>query len=112
MSLIYHLVPAEYLHGLPTSEAYLPREFAQDGFIHCTKEPEVLLRVANQFYREVPGEMLVLVIDESKVTAQVKYEPSAPEAHLFPHIYGPLNREAIVEIHSARRALDGTFVAV
>ncbi|MBI3762527.1 MAG: DUF952 domain-containing protein [Chloroflexi bacterium] len=106
------------IHSLPAGEPYLPREFARDGFIHCTKELDVLLLVANNFYKETPGEMLVLVIDESKVTAQIKYEApmppasSAPDTHLFPHIYGPLNREAIVEIRVTRRAAGGAFVSV
>ena len=62
----------------------------------------------------------MLVIDPAKVTADVKFEcpnpppgPSSPLAKvLFPHIYGPLNRDAIVEIRAATRAADGTFLSV
>ena len=109
---ILHLVPAGYFRSLPASEDYLPREFPQDGFIHCTRKPDMMLRVANQFYKDVAGELLMLVIAESRVIAQIKYESPEPGGHLFPHIYGSLNRDAIVEMRTARRAVDGTFVSV
>jgi len=115
-----HLVPAEYFHSLPALAPYQPREFEADGFIHCTREPEALLLVANALYRDAPGEFLVLLIDPARVAAEIKYEPPLPPpppgaplaGRLFPHIYGPLNRDAIVEIRAARRGPDGRFVAV
>ena len=112
MGLIYHLVPADYYRSLPASDPYLPREYKQDGFIHCTKEPEWLLKVANSFYQSTPGEMWVLAIDESRVSAPIKYEPPEPGGHLFPHIYGPIDRRAIILVRSAQREADGTFEAV
>lgn len=117
---ILHLAPANYFNSLPASEPYLPEAFAADGFIHCTKEPELMLKIANRFYKDLPGELLVLVIDADKVAAEVKWEaPAHPDGStasagepLFPHIYGPLNRDAIVEIRPAARAEDGTFLSV
>jgi hypothetical protein len=117
---IRHIVPALEFRALRDSAPYRPSQFAADGFIHCTKEPEIMLQVANKYYRHVPGEFLILVIDPARVTAEVKFEPPVPPPapdsplaqHLFPHIYGPLNREAIVEIRVARRAEDGTFLEV
>jgi uncharacterized protein (DUF952 family) len=117
---IRHIVPAPYFRALADSAPYLPREFGADGFIHCTCEPDVLLQVANHHYRSASGEFLVLIIDPAKVNVEIKFEPpnppplpGAPRAdHLFPHIYGPLNRDAIVEVRPARRAPDGTFLEV
>src|SRR5688572_9293316 len=94
---IYHLVPAEYFYSLPPDQPYLPRQFADDGFIHCTAPAELVPLVANKFLREIPGDFLALTIDPERVRAPVKWEPgSAPpgysqpegtEATLFPHIY-------------------------
>ena len=54
--------------------------FAAAGFIHCTTEPEVLLQIVNRFYKDVPGKILTLVIDEAKVEAEVKLEePANPD---------------------------------
>jgi uncharacterized protein (DUF952 family) len=51
----------------------------QDGFIHLTKEAELLLGVANHFYKPVPGDFLVLAIDSSKLTSKVgnRHAPQA-----------------------------------
>jgi uncharacterized protein (DUF952 family) len=116
---ILHLVSqSEWEAALPLKD-YLPSAFAADGFIHCTFGEDELLAVANRFYRQVPGEFLVLEIDESKVTAPIKWEPpihpdgtptDGIDQVLYPHIYGPLNRSAITGIKKLVRNNDGWFV--
>ncbi len=103
MSIIYHLVPADYWHSLNPTAPYLPRDFESDGFIHCTRGLDLLLQVANTLYQNVPGEFLLLVIDEGQVSAEIRYEDG------FPHIYGPLNQDAIVAVHTMPRNADGCF---
>ena len=51
----------------------------------------------------------MLVIDKEKVDAEIKYED--PE-RIYPHIYGPLNRDAIASTVPVKRVEDGTFVAL
>lgn len=117
---ILHLTPAAGYEGLAEGEPLRPTSLAVEGFIHCTATAEALLRVANAFYREAPGEFLVLEIDPARLTAPVRFEPPAPPppaghplaGHLFPHIYGPLNVDAVVAVRAARRAADGTFLEV
>lgn len=103
MNIIYHLVAADYWHGLDLTEPYLPDGFDRTGFIHCTRGVDLLLHVANTIYRDAPGVFLLLVIDEDRVSAEIKYENG------FPHIYGPLNRHAIIVLHSMIRHDDGRF---
>jgi len=109
-NVIYHLIPADYFNGLPSDKPYLPREFDRDGFIHCTKGEERLLLVADTIYRRVPGDFLALVVDERKVTSPVRHENVG--GILFPHIYGPLNRDAIVRVVAMGRRADGTFLPI
>jgi uncharacterized protein (DUF952 family) len=40
--------------------------------------------------------MFLLNVDESKLHAELKYE--AADGELFPHLYGPLNLDAIVKV--------------
>jgi|GEM_PF-257833 len=108
--IIYHLTPAEYFNSQPSDQPYRPREFDRDGFIHCTKSEERMLLVAHTVYRRVPGDFLLLVIDERKVTSPVKYENVG--GILFPHIYGPLNRDAIARVVAMGRREDGTFLPI
>lgn len=118
MSWIYHLAPAARWRDWPEGQAYLPAEFAADGFVHCTAGEDVMLKVANAFYRAVPGEFVLLTIDPARLSAPLRWEPPAdpapnagpPLAPLFPHVYGPLDRAAIVAVRAARRGEDGAFV--
>ncbi len=116
---IHHLVPAAEFAALPAGADYLPSQFAADGFIHCTIELEVLRHIANMFYRDVPGDFLVLVIDPARVTSELRYEAPSPTpaagpltGRLFPHIYGPLNADAVVDVRTAQRAPDGAFLSL
>jgi len=82
---------------------------AEEGFIHASQASQVT-RTANKFYRDVPGELLVLVIDPGRLRAEVRFE-EVPGAELpFPHIYGPLNVDAVVETRPLVPEPDGTFV--
>ena len=108
---IYHITPLAYFESLPPNEGYLPQANAQDGFIHCTRGADLMAMVATRHYRNVPGEFGMLVIDVRALTSPLKYESFDPNLPFpFPHIYGPLNRDAILELVKMRRAADGTFL--
>ena len=84
------------------------KTLAEEGFIHASQASQVA-RTANKFYRDVPGGLVLLVIDEERVAAEVRYE-DVPGAELpFPHIYGPLNTGAVVEARPFAAGPDGTF---
>ncbi|MBN1890494.1 MAG: DUF952 domain-containing protein [Thermoflexales bacterium] len=108
--IIYHVVPAEYYDQQPTGQPYRPPRFEEEGFIHCTKGDERTLLVANTVYRKTPGKFWLLVIDERQVEAEIRYEIVGEI--LFPHIHGPLNRDAIVRVQEMGRAEDGTFLSI
>lgn len=107
-SLIYHLVPSSEYQQQIQDNLYRPTRFEQDGFIHCTGDMETLIKVANDYFATISDTLLMLVIDTHRLEADLKFEPPEPiaggstahlvEGLLFPHVYGPLNLEAIVEI--------------
>jgi uncharacterized protein (DUF952 family) len=108
--IIYHIVPADYYNNLPGDQPYIPQRFAEEGFIHCTRGEERTLLVANTVYRKKPDNFLLLVIDEHKVQPEIRHEIVGEI--LFPHIYGPLNRDAITRVQEMVRAPDGTFLTI
>lgn len=65
------------------------------GFIHASTAEQVV-PVANMFYKDVP-DLVVLVIDADRVRPGVRYEQVPEVGQPFPHIYGPLNIDAVVE---------------
>ncbi len=105
--IIYHLVPKRFYEPQTKNAVYLPKPFAQDGFIHCTKRADEMARVANLFYKQERGPHVYLYIETKKVKAKIQYDDAAKK---FPHIYGGLNHDAIVAIKTARRDQDGKFL--
>ena len=107
--LTFHLTPADVWHRQATADTYIPEAYPSDGFIHCTDGEANLLDVANRYYRSDPRDYVILDIDLSTVIAPVRYED---EARIYPHIYGPLNPDAVVGIHRVERDGEGSFVGV
>jgi uncharacterized protein (DUF952 family) len=77
------------------------------GFIHCSL-PEQVIHVANSI---APNrtDLLLVEIDEDRVTPKIVYENLEGGNSLFPHIYGPLNEDAIISIHPFIWK-DGTYI--
>ena len=67
-----------------------------EGFIHCST-PKQLPWVAETFYKGRTG-LVVLRIEPGKLTSPLKWESPPDSGEKFPHVYGPLNLEAVVEV--------------
>jgi len=91
---LVHLCDREAWSAAQAAGEYRPPSLEQEGFIHCSR-PEQVRDVARRYYREVPG-LLLLWIDPERLGPEVRWEPSGDE--LFPHIYGPLNLEAVIKV--------------
>jgi glutathione S-transferase len=107
MNITYHLVPQAYYDAQDPRADYVPRDFAREGFIHCTDGTDEMARIANLFYKNSAEPHYYLTIDKTRVRAEIRYEDPV---RVYPHIYGALNRDAIVAIRPARRAADGAFL--
>jgi len=88
-------------------ESTLGRTLEQEGFIHCSERQQVA-GVANAFYRAVDG-LVLLVIDVDRVGAEVRYEALGGGTERFPHIYGPLNVDAVIAVRRFEAGRDGVF---
>ncbi|MER2493158.1 DUF952 domain-containing protein [Catenovulum sediminis] len=76
-----------------------------EGFIHASPKSQ-LNRVANKFYKNTQSP-LILVVDKTKITSPVKWEPA--KGGLYPHIYGPLNIDAVVKTEAIALNESGEF---
>jgi uncharacterized protein (DUF952 family) len=103
--LTYHQVPADEFD--PNAGQYLPVDYETEGFIHTTRPPERVAEIANRHRREDPRSFLLLTIDLDLVSAPWRYDRAGDD---FPHIYGPLNRDAVIDVRPFPRNADGTFV--
>lgn len=95
--MLYHIVQPEYWTTLNEEASYTPETFVQEGFIHLSTQEQVA-GVLERYYKNVRP-LLVLHLDESRFSAPLRYEASTG-GELFPHLYGPLNRDAIMQIET------------
>ena len=110
--LIYHIaIRADWERALADGEytrSSVDKTLAEEGFIHASQAAQVA-RTANKFYRHVDGDLVLLVIDPWRLRAEVRYE-DVPGAELpFPHIYGPLNADAVIAVRPFAAGPDGMF---
>jgi uncharacterized protein (DUF952 family) len=106
--LIYHVTARRAWEAAQKSGKYEADSLAGQGFIHCSKVDQVL-RVANNIFKGQPG-LVLLVIDTGKLTSPLKWEPGEDLAtEVFPHVYGPVNLEAIQNVLDFEPGPDGTF---
>jgi len=93
-ALIVHLCQLNDWQETISCDTYQPSSLDEEGFIHCSR-PDQIMTVANTLYRDVP-DMVLLWIDPSKVDAEILWEQAGNET--YPHIYGELNLDAVVEV--------------
>ncbi|MGI9252903.1 MAG: DUF952 domain-containing protein [Thermomicrobiales bacterium] len=104
-----HLVPEPSWNAHAGQTYYRPEAFPEEGFIHTTHGEELVIQIANMFYTADPRPYLVLEVDLDAVTAETIYED--PDDR-FPHVYGPLNLDAVTGVRRVIRDANGSFVAI
>ena len=67
-----------------------------EGFIHLSKKEQVA-GVLQRYYKNVT-ELLLLHVDENKLSAELKCELATSVNEEFPHLFGRLNLDAVVEV--------------
>jgi uncharacterized protein (DUF952 family) len=95
MALIYHITTARQWTEAQNKGHYESPNLKEEGFIHCSMEDQ-LEDVRQRFYQGI-GDLILLKIDADKLTSQLIYEWSPSVQNTFPHVYGPINLDAVVE---------------
>lgn len=90
--LIYHIVLPEVWAAFDTG-IYRAASLETEGFIHCSFADQ-LDAVIDRYYKRFQS-VFVIEIETDKLMSRVLKEPST-NSDIYPHIYGPINRDAIV----------------
>lgn len=93
---------------------YSAASLQSEGFVHASTVSQ-LVPVATKFYKDQSG-LVLLEIDPKRLTSEVKWEkpaggppPGVPEDDAFPHIYGPINLDAVVQVLDLETGPNGEF---
>lgn len=106
--ITYHIVPTELWDAQLDAPTYAAASLAEEGFIHTTDGVANMVATANRHYHADPRPFYVLTLDLDRLTSHWQYDDAG---RIYPHIYGPINRDAVLKVAPMPRASDGTFVA-
>lgn len=105
---IYHIVDASLNpNTILEKEAYVPEGFAKENFIHCSEKQQVG-RTLNKWF-EGKDSVHLFKIQTNRVSSPVVFEDLTNSGEDFPHIYGALNTDAVVETTFLERNEKGSF---
>ena len=109
--MILHIaVRDEWDWAVSAGTSYVPGRYEQDGFVHCSS-PAQVLGPADRLFRG-RTDVVLLVIDPARLGARVIDEPGDPgSAETFPHVYGPIELEAVTRVVEFRPGPDGRFAS-
>ena len=97
--MIIHITANERWHKSRRDGYYRPESLEETGYIRCLK-PSQFVEIMEGILGEREELMLVL-IDEKRVEAEIKYENFYDSGEKHPHIYGELNLDAVIAVESA-----------
>jgi uncharacterized protein (DUF952 family) len=114
MTILHLAVQADWEAALKSGEYRTSTRGAtldQVGYIHASY-PEQLTGTAELIYAGIDSALCVLVIDERRVAAAGLHivDEDSGDGELYPHIYGPLRPEFVIEVLPAAFDDHGTFV--
>jgi len=106
--VIYHMCRAdEWALALTTGSYPGSSQDQADGFIHFSTRDQVWTSAAK--HRRGQNGIVLLSVDAAKLGPDLKWEPSRG-GDLFPHLYAPLNIDAVLETIPLPLAEDGIHV--
>lgn len=99
--LIYHIVLPDVWAAFDTG-MYIHPSLASEGFIHCSFAEQLDAVIARYYKGE--SRVVILEIESDRLMSRMIKEPST-NSEIYPHIYGPINRDAIVAVTERKNEL-------
>lgn len=96
--MIYHVLNKTDWQKAEQQGFYVAASLATEGFIHASKAEQVW-GVIDRYFKG-KKDLLVLHIDEHRLSSPFTYELAASVNEEFPHIYGPLNLDAVLKVEA------------
>ena len=95
MPVIYHVTTIADWKEAKKKGMYEHPSLIAEGFIHCSQKHQVD-GVLERYFAAQTG-LIKLVIDTDRLTSKFVFDWSPSTADTFPHVYGPINTDAIID---------------
>jgi uncharacterized protein (DUF952 family) len=108
--VLVHLCSNDEWRSAQAAGEHRPVSLEANGFVHLSTAEQVHLP-ANRLYAG-RTDLVLLRIDPARLTAPIRWEPGVPtdpDAMLFPHLYGTLPVNAVINVTPYRPDEQGRF---
>lgn len=96
--MIYHVTDKESWDKAIQNDSYINPSLELEGFIHMSTKSQVA-GVLERYFKNSKN-LLLLHVDEQLLKAEIRYELSPSLQEEFPHVYGAINLDAVVNVES------------
>jgi GrpB-like predicted nucleotidyltransferase (UPF0157 family)/uncharacterized protein (DUF952 family) len=93
--IVFHITTAAAWEAARRAGVYEPASLATEAFIHLS-DLEQVVSVADRAFRGTP-DLVLLCVASARLEAPLRYEHVEEAGERFPHLYGPLNLDAVVK---------------
>ncbi len=107
MSVVFHIAAQRDWERAMRVGSYAAASLDGDGFVHCSTAAQHAA-VANARFAG-RADLVLLLIDVARLAAEVRFEQAEAGGQAFPHVYGPVNLDAVFEATPYRPGADGRF---
>ena len=96
MAIIFHLTTGQEWQEAKVKGRYEAASLSDEGFIHCSEERQVA-GVLERYFSGKRG-LVKLSVETDRLTSPLYYDWSPSVEDTFPHVYGPINLDAVVDV--------------
>ena len=96
MPEILHVTPRVEWERAVAEGEYRGDTLATEGFIHCCLPGQLVGVISRYFHGQT--NLVVLRTEPERLISPVRWESPPGSTETFPHVYGPLNLDAVVAV--------------
>jgi uncharacterized protein (DUF952 family) len=94
--MIYHITTKSEWEKAQEIGKYEAESLKSEGFIHMSHEHQI--EGVLQRYFQGKTDLVKISVDETKIIAEIKNELSPSLQETFPHVYGAINLDAVLDV--------------
>lgn len=105
--MLLHITTPDAWAQAQRTGTYTDPSLDAEGFIHCSTPEQVLIPANERFAGRT--DLCLLVIDADALTERLVFEDCYETGMEFPHVYGPINIDAVTATVDFPCSTDGSF---
>jgi uncharacterized protein (DUF952 family) len=104
---LYHIVHPEWWETFAKKDYYKSETLSEEKFIHLSTLEQINGTLENFF--KGSGRVFLIHINAKKLVAELLFEDLYNHGSMYPHLYGRLNKDAVIEVQEVLADEDGVL---